>query len=292
MELDVLTSLLLPISLALIMLGLGLGLSIDDFRRVVTAPKAVLTGLTAQFLLMPLIALGLIAAFRMDPILAAGMIVLALCPGGVTSNMFTFLARGDVALSISLTAVISVVAPFSVPLLAGWLIPVVSGADAPFTLSVLETFGTLVLLTLVPVAIGMAIRSRAVQFATRTERWVGPASVFLLFLIIAGIFAANREDVPGFLASVGPVTLVFNLLAFSGGWLLATILKLGAGRSATVGIEAGLQNGTMAILITGNLIGDATMTIVPAVYSLLMFPVGALFVVLVRRGMQREMAEG
>lgn len=287
LSIDLLARVFLPASLALIMFGLGVGLTGADFRRLLDIPRVVLIGLFGQFVLLPALALGLALAFGLAPALAAGLVILALCPGGVTSNFFSFLARGDVALSVTLTAVISLVAPFTVPLLAGWLVPLVSGRSADFQLGLAETWATLLALTLVPVGLGMLVRRINRFVAAELERWTGPVGIALMFLVIGGIVAENWDRMPEFFAGVGLVTVTLVTLALLAGWLIARAGGASKGQQATVAIEVGIQNGTMALLVTGVLMGSSEMSVVPAIYGLVMFPAGALFVLLARSTLTR-----
>jgi len=282
LDIDVLTRVLLPTSLAVIMFGLGVGLTPTDFRRIATFPRVVMIGLFGQFVLLPALAIVVAVGFGLPPELAAGLLILALCPGGVTSNFFSFLARGDVALSVTLTAVISLAAPFSVPLLAGWMVPVVAGKPAEFQLGLVETWATLLALTVVPVLLGMMVRQINRAVAGELQRWTGPVGIALMFLIIGGIVAQNWEMMPAFFAQVGIAVTVLVFLALLSGWLIARIGGANRQQRATIAIEVGIQNGTMAMLVTGVLLASTEMTVVPAIYGLVMFPAGALFVLAVR----------
>lgn len=283
MPIGALIELLLPVSLAIIMLGLGLGLTLDDFRRVALAPRALLLGMLGQMVVLPLLALGLALATGAGPYLAAGLVLLALCPGGVTSNVFSHLARGDVALSVSLTAVISVVAPFSIPLLGNVFLDALGVEAQSIRLDVPRTLKTLLLLTLVPVLAGMGLRALLPRLAVAAERFVSPAAVVLMLAIILAIVVGNRDVMPGFIAQTGLYAVVLNLLAIGAGVGIALVGRLGHARAATLGIEVGVQNATLTLLITGVLLQSPEMSILPAVYGLLMFPVTGLFVFLVRR---------
>lgn len=283
MPIGQLIEVLLPLSLAIIMLGLGLGLTPEDFRRVLREPRALLLGLLGQMLVLPLLALGLALAFGAPPLLAAGLVILALCPGGVTSNVFARLARGDVALSVSLTAVVSVVSPFSIPLLGNLFLEALGVAAGDIRLDVPRTLLTLLALTLVPVLLGMGVRALAPRHAVRAERYVSPAAVVLMFVIIFAIVYNGRDVMPGFIADTGLYAIALNVLAIAAGVGLALLGRLGHARAATLGIEVGVQNGTLALLVTGVLLDSAQMSIFPAVYGLLMFPVTGVFVYLVRR---------
>lgn len=282
MKADILTQLVLPLSLFIIMLGMGLSLTIDDFKRVVRIPKAITLGITGQLLLLPLIGLALILTFSLPPELAVGVMILAFCPGGTTSNMFSYLARADVALSITLTAIVSLVTPFTIPLLTGLTMELLLENPQQFSIPIGKTIIQLLVITVLPVSIGMLLYKKMPNFAQKMERPVKVFSIVLLLLIIAGIVAKNRDAMVGFFVQTGFVTLLLNVISMAAGYALATLARVDKRQAATVGIEVGIQNGTMALLVTSTLIGNATMAIPAVTYSLLMFITGGLFCWFVR----------
>lgn len=282
MSVDLTIRVLLPAALAVVMLGLGLGLVPDDFRRVVRAPRALAIGLAGQFVGLPLAALAVVAAFPLEPALAAGLVITSLCPGGITSNAFSHLARADVALSVTLTAVISLLAPFTIPVLAPLLAGEAVGAR-PIVLDPMTTLRTLLLFTVVPVAIGMAARAIWPAPVIRLERFVGPLSLLLLALTIGLIAWENRDTLGEYVARIGLAAVAMNLAGTALGWFAAHAGGLPMRQCATIAIEVGVQNTTLAMLITGVLLNDAAMTVAPAVYGLLMFPIAFAFVAWVRR---------
>ena len=282
MKADILTQLVLPLSLFIIMLGMGLSLTINDFKRVVKIPKAMTLGIVCQLLLLPLIGLALIMTFSLPPELAVGVMILAFCPGGTTSNMFSYLARADVALSITLTAIISLVTPFTIPLFTGLTMEVLLENPQQFSIPIGKTIIQLLVITVLPVSIGMFIFKKMPNFAQKMEKPVKVFSIVLLFLIIAGIVLKNRDAMVGFFIQTGFVTLLLNVISMAAGYALASLAKVDKRQAATVGIEVGIQNGTMALLVTSTLIGNATMAIPAVTYSLLMFVTGGLFCWFVR----------
>jgi BASS family bile acid:Na+ symporter len=278
MEATVLTKVVLPIALGIVMLGLGLGLRLEDFTRVVRKPKAALIGIACQMLLLPLLAFAIVKAFAMPAELAVGLVILALCPGGATSNMFSLLARGDVALSVSLTAVVSVITPLTIPIAGGFAMSALMGANATLELPILKTILTLFAITLVPVTIGMAIRHFASSFAERCDRAVRVLSIVLLAVIILGILKNTGADkVKEFFALAGWPALALNMLSILAGVGIARLASLRREQVVTIGMEVGLQNGTTALFVTGTVLQSPTMSIAPAIYSLLMFATGAAF---------------
>lgn len=290
MEATFLSKVILPVSLFIIMWGMGLSLQLEDFRRVVKLPKAVAIGIALQMLALPLLGLAVVTLFGMTGALGVGLLVLALSPGGVTSNMIAFLARGDVALSVTLTAIVSLLSPFTLPLLLAPIMRVMIGSDKAVALPVGETILQLLAITVVPIALGMLIRAKAPRFAARSEQPVKVLSILFLGLIIAGIMRQNWEKLPDFFAQVGLAALTLNVLALAVGYFGAKVFALSRRQSVTIGIEVGIQNGTTALLITSTILGDAVMSVAPAIYSLIMFGTGAVFAVLVNRRGEAEPA--
>ena len=274
----------LPIALAVIMFGLGLSLTPDDFRRVVRHPKAVAIILACQVLLLPLIGFALAELFGLAPELAVGLLLLAASPGGTTANLFSHLFRGDVALNITLTAVNSVLALVTLPIVVNLAIAryLDEGSGIGMQLSkLLQVFAVV----LVPVAIGMLVRSRAPQIADRADRPVRIASAVLLFLVVVGAIL-GEENVGEYFARVGLVTTLFCALSLAVGFFLPRLLGLTPAQSVASGFEIGVHNSTLAIAVALTVLGNTTMGVPPAVYGIVMFPVAALFgLVLSRSGL-------
>ncbi|MCA9689996.1 MAG: bile acid:sodium symporter family protein, partial [Myxococcales bacterium] len=251
MEGGVLTTVVLPLALAFIMLGMGLGLTLADFRRVLQYPKAVTIGIVCQMVLLPLIGYGIARAFGMEGGLAVGLMVLAFCPGGVTSNMYSLLARGDVALSITLTAVVSVVTPFTIPFLVQWSMEAFLSTPgaAPIELPIVKTIVTLLAITVVPVGVGMLIKRFWPGFAARADRTVKIASVVILVVIIAGILKKEWANIGPFFAQVGLSTLTLNVSTMVLGFVIAMMAGLRHEERVSIGIEVGIQNGTTGLVV-------------------------------------------
>ena len=233
----------LPVSLALIMFSMGLTLRVEDFRRVLRCPRAFSVGLSAQLLLVPSIALTVVWLFSLPPLLAVGLLVLSFSPGGTTSNLFSYLARGDVALSVALTAVASFITPFSIPLLTEWALRAQLGEGREIVMPSDMTMGRLLLVGLLPVAVGMLWRGLRPLLADRAQLFVHRLSVLLFSTVIVAIIAQQWERLPDFLARVGGASLVMILLAMAAGWLIARAAGLEHGQIKTVAIEVGMQNG-------------------------------------------------
>lgn len=290
MEATVLTKIVLPLALFVIMLGMGLALTLLDFKRVSKEPKAFFIGIFAQMVFLPIIGFAVATALSLPPALAVGLMVLALCPGGTTSNLYAYLARGDLALSISLTAIASLLAPFTLPIIGSFAIEHFMGESTDVTLPLGKTIIQLLAITLVPVSIGMLIRSKAPAFATRAEKPVKIVSALFLVAVIAGVMRNVWSELPSFFADAGLAALLLNVTTMAFGFGLAKLAKLTRPQSVTISLEVGLQNGTTALLVTGTILQNATMSIPPAVYSLVMFGTGALFAVLMAPRADKESA--
>lgn len=274
---DVLIKIGLPIAIILIMAGVGMSLTTADFRRVAQQPKGFLVGAFAQLVLLPLVAIIIIAAFGLSGELAIGLFILSLCPGGATSNLYSYLAKGDVGLSISLTAVIGLITPFTIPLLAAWAISYYSDSQHLLELPIIKTWVQLMVLTVIPVAIGMFIRSRWTPFAIKAEPYISKFSVLTLAAVTLSIVINIGAKVVDYAIASGPATLALNLMTMVLGYALGKWLLHNEAQARTICLEVGLQNGTLAILITTTLLSSAEMAIAPTIYSLLMFATAALF---------------
>ncbi len=273
--------LLLPAGLAFIMFSLGLGLRLDDFRRVVERPRAIAAGLVAQLLLLPAIAWGVATAFGLAPMAAAGLMMLAACPGGVTAGMVTHLARGETALSISLTALTSLLAFITVPLVAGAGLSHFAGTDAAVRLPIGPTAGALLLVTLIPVAAGLALAGRG-RIAAAGIRRIQRIATGVFVLIVVATFARHWPDMRAHLPSVGPAALALNVLTMAVGAALGSVVRLdGAGRVA-LAMECGMQNGALGITLAISVLDRPELATPSVIYALLM-NASAFAVILVRR---------
>ena len=279
MELDPVIRTGLPVALFLIMLGMGMTLRVDDFARVAKEPRGFGVGFATQMLLPPTLAISLIVLFALPPELAVGLMVLSLCPSGTTSNLFSYLSDADVALSISLTAVASVVTPFTVPLLTELVLAWQLGDSQTVPFPVLTTMLQLAVIVLLPVTAGMLWRARAAQSCLRLQPMVQRVSIGMFALVILGIVVQQSDHLPRYLAMVGALCMVMVVAAMLGGWLVARGFGLAAKQRKTVGIEVGMQHGGMALVVTQGVLLNPTMSAVPLLYGLLMLlPVIALAV--------------
>jgi BASS family bile acid:Na+ symporter len=289
MQAGLLTNLLLPLALGVIMLGLGLGLTVEDFRRVARYPRAVLTGLTLQVLVLPWAAFALALAFGLPPALAVGLMLLAASPGGATANIYSHLARGDVALNITLTAINSLLCLLTLPIILNLALEYFLGAGQyvpPPVRKVVEV----ALIIVLPVALGMAIRAFAPQVALRAEKPVRLLSVLVLVLLIVAAVAQSLDVLLSYFAVVGLACLLFNLASMGVGYAAPLALKLPRRQAIAISMEIGIHNGTLAIFIALNVLQDAAMSIPAAVYSLLMFFTAAAFAFWLNRGRTPEAA--
>jgi BASS family bile acid:Na+ symporter len=285
MEQSVLTAVFLPIALGVIMLGLGLSLTLDDFRRVVVYPRAVIIGLVCQTLILPFVCYGIAKSFGLPPELAVGLMLLAASPGGATANLFSHLAKGDVALNITLTATNSLLSLLTLPFIVNMSLTAFMGAEKAIPLQfgkVIQVFA----IVLIPVAIGMAIRAKNANLAKSLERPVKIMSAIFLVLVVAAAVIKERANIVTFVQQVGLAALVFNLASMAVGYFVPLVARLPRKQATAIGMEIGIHNGTLAIAIASSptLLNNTTMAIPAAVYSLIMFFTAAGFGWYVARG--------
>lgn len=284
MESSILTEIFLPLSLAFIMFGMGLSLTLGDFKRIIIYPKAVTIGLVNQLLFIPLVAFGLIKIFGLQGELAVGLMILAVCPGGATSNLITHLAKGDSALSITLTAFSSLITVFTIPFLVNFSIQYfMPGGGQEFQLNVIGTVISVILITAIPVLIGMIILRKTPNLAQRIEPTFRKLSAVFFVIILIAAIVKERENLLNYISQVGPVALTLNIATLVIGFYSSKLLGLNNKQSRTVSIEAGIQNGTLGITIAATLIGNSQMTIPSAIYGILMFGTAGIIIFLGQR---------
>ena len=278
---------LLPLILAFIMFSLGLGLRGRDFSRVLKFPVAFGVGLLNQVVLLPLVALGLAHAFGLSSVFAVGLMVLALCPGGVTSNLLARLAGGNAPLSISLTAITSLLSILTVPLLVAFSVNHFVGEDAP-AVDVTRLGLTMFLVTAVPVAIGMTLTKSCPALTERIAPRVSRTAVLLFVVIIVAALGKNWEVFSSNLGTLGPVAILLNVVMLGLGLASSKALRLDARDATTISIESGVRNGTLAIAVGGIVAAVEGQVLPPAtvpaaVYSITMYIVCVPFVIWRRR---------
>lgn len=278
MESSILTEVFLPLALGVIMLGMGLSITLNDFRRIFIYPKAVAIGLVNQIILLPLIAFALVLLFGLKTELAVGLMILAACPGGATSNLISHLAKGDTALSITLTAFSSLITVITIPFIVNFaILQFIPGGEVQ-QLNVLGTILSVLIITIVPVSIGMFIHSRAPRFSQQMERPVKVLSAVFLTIIILAAVLKERENILTFFRQAGPVALTLNVLTLALGFYASRLFRLSPKQSGTISIESGIQNGTLGITVAATLLNNSVMTIPSAIYSLIMFATAAVVI--------------
>ncbi len=282
MQSTFLVTAVLPAALGIIMLGLGLSLSPADFKRVIVYPRAVAIGLLCQMIFLPLVCFAIVLAFQLPAELAVGLMLLSASPGGATANLYSHLSKGDVALNITLTAVNSVLTLFTLPFIVNFSIAyfMESGQVIPMQFKkVIEVFA----IVLIPVLIGMFMRAKWPSFANRLDKPVKLLSVIFLILIIAATVIKEKDQIGAYFQQVGLACLVFNLLSMAMGYYLPQLFRIGKKQAVAIGMEIGIHNGTLAIYIALSVIINSTMSVPPAVYSVIMFFTAAAFGYLVSR---------
>ena len=271
-----------PLALALIMLGLGLGLSIADFSRVLRSPKDFITGFIGQVILLPIVAFILIKVFTLSPELALGVMIIAAAPGGVTSNVLTKFANGDVALSVSLTAVVSLLSIFTVPLIiynAANLI----GVEIVKEISILTISLKMFLVVTVPVLIGMVVRSFFTSFIDSKTLLIQRSSIILFLIVFAAIWIEEWDNILNYLLSAGLITLILNIIMIFLGYYIAKFFASGLPQRKCISLECGLQNGTLAVFVATQLFDDIAFMVPTAAYALIMFVTAIIFVLIIRK---------
>ncbi len=273
---------LLPLMLAVIMLSLGLTLQLADFRRVLHRPQALLLGLVGQLLLVPALGFGVAALLGLAPVMAVGLMVLVACPGGVSSGLLTHLARGDVALSIALTAITSVAAMLSLPLVVNASMQFFMGQANPVDLPLAHMVRSIFMLTTVPVLAGMGLRAWQPTRVLRVLPVAGGLATGLFVVIVLATFWDQRQVLLAHLPALGPATLLLNAMILLSAWLLATRFGLLARERIAVVTECGLQNSALGIYVAVQLLHTPAMSVPSVVYAVLMNGGALIFVALMR----------
>ena len=280
---NIVTDVILPLALAFIMFVLGLGLTGADFLRVIKQPRDFFIGAFSQIILLPIIAFILVKIWPISPELAIGVMIIAAAPGGVTSNLLTSFARGDVALSISLTAIISLLCVITIPFIILTSVELLGGSSLSSDISLLSMSRDMFLIVTMPVVLGMLLRKFLAGAALKFEPIAKKISILLFVLVLLGAVAAERENVASYFAQAGLITLVLNIIMMVVAYYVAQMLASGIEQKKCITIECGLQNGTLAIFVATSIFGGGMYVIPAATYSLIMFATSLIFVYLVRK---------
>ena len=276
---NIVTDIVLPIALAFIMFSLGLGLSLNDFTRIFIKPKEFLIGFLSQLIILPIVALILVFLWPLPPEIAIGVMILAAAPGGATSNILTSFAKGDVALSISLTAVISILSVITIPLILGISLSLLGTNLASQGTSLLDIALSMFLIVTVPVILGMLLR----RFLNSFEDIAKKISTVLFFLVLLGAILAERENVISYFAQAGFITLLLNLIMMLIAFYISKTLISNVSQQRAITLECGLQNGTLA-LVVANVFFDGGAYLIPAAtYSLIMYATALPYIYYLRR---------
>ena len=272
-----------PLSLALIMLALGMGLTLQDFTRVAKQPKDFLVGLICQLIFLPIIAFILVIALNTPTKLAVGLMIIAAAPGGVTSNALTKFANGDVALSISLTAIISLLSIITVPFIIFKSLSLLDASASTNQISMSGISIKMFLVVTLPVILGMIIRKLATNFISSKEKIIQTISLILFLIVLFGAIIQERSNIIPYMMKAGTVTFLLNIIMMIIGFYAAKIFATGIEQRRCISLECGLQNGTLAIFVATQIFNDVAYIIPAAMYSLIMFVTSVIFVFLVKK---------
>jgi len=277
------TAIVLGVSMFFIMLGMGVSLIPADFKNILKYPKAVTVGLVNQLILLPIIGFTVTYFFPMQPEIAVGMMILASCPGGVTSNLICFLAKADLALSVSLTAISSLVSVFTIPLIMNFSIDYFMDESQSIQLDLLKTVGQIGGIVIVPVILGMVIRNYKPLLAKKANKPIKIFSILVLSLLIIGVVTKERANITSYLQQCGIATIVLNIATFAVGLFSAKLFGLNKKQSLAVSIESGIQNSTLAMSIALVLLQKTSFAVAPSVYSLTMYMISILIIFISNR---------
>lgn len=279
---NVITDVILPLALAFIMFTLGLGLTFSDFARVAKMPKNFLVGLVSQLVFLPLVALIIVFVWPLQPELAIGLILIATAPGGVTSNILTSFAKGDVALSISLTAVMSLLSVISVPLVLGISMGLISD-NSLGSISLTSIAISMFLIVTLPVLLGMIFRASLSYLTKRIEKIAKIFSTALFVLVLIGAILAERQNLVEYFAQTGLVVLILNILMMTIAYYWAKLFSSGRPQLKAISLECGLQNGTLAIFVGTSVFGGGLYIVPAATYSVIMYLTSLIFIYFIRK---------
>ena len=272
-----------PICLAIIMLGIGLGLTLQDFNRVIKQPKDFFIGLICQLILLPILAFVLIKMFNTPLEIALGVMVIAAAPGGVTSNVLTKFAKGDVALSVSLTAIISLISIITVPFIVFKSAELLQVASISSEISMISISLKMVFVVTIPVILGMVIRKFAANFIISKTLLIQRLSIILFVIVFLAIYIEEWDRISIFITEAGSITLTLNILMMAVGYYVAKLFASGVEQRRCISLECGLQNGTLAVFVSSQIFDDIVYMIPAAAYALSMLVTSIIFVFIVRK---------
>ncbi len=274
---EITSKVFLPLSLAIIMLGMGMSLIPADFTRIIKYPKAILIGLTNQFIFLPIIGFSLAIAFSLSPAMAVGLMILATSPGGPTSNLITQVCKGNIALSVTLTAITSIVSILTIPFILSYVLEYFgNGTNVTIKLPIIDTIIKIMGITVIPILIGMLIRRFKPNFARRMKKPMRIASTVIFILVFIAVIAANFNIVGKAMKEVGLVTLLLNILTLGLGYLTARLFKLNLKSVISITVESGIQNGALAFVIATSILNNVEMGIPTAAYAIWMYITGGI----------------
>ncbi|PQJ79447.1 bile acid:sodium symporter family protein [Polaribacter porphyrae] len=274
---QIISKVFLPLSLAIIMLGMGMTLVPDDFKRIFKYPKAILIGLTNQLILLPIIGFLLAILFNVDSILAVGIMILASCPGGPTSNLITQVCKGNIALSVTLTALASFISILLIPFIISFALNYFgSDTGATIKLPIRDTILQIMVITVIPILLGMIIRNYKKNFAKRMEKPMRIASTIIFILVFIAVLASSSDKIVIGMKAAGLATLLLNITTMALGFYTAKLFKLDLKSSISITIESGIQNGTLALVIAASVLNNPEMGIPIGAYAIWMFITGGI----------------
>ncbi len=274
---EMISKVFLPLSLAIIMLGMGMTLVPADFTRIIKFPRAVIIGLVNQLIFLPLIGFSLAIVFDLTPVMAVGLMILATCPGGPTSNLITQVCKGNIALSVTLTAIASMVSIFMIPFILSYALAYFgAGTSVAIQLPIVDTILQIMVITVIPISIGMLIRKYKSRFSDSMEKPMRIASTVIFILVFIAVLAANYNLIGTAMKEVGLVALILNIVTMGLGYISAKLFNLDLKNAISITVECGIQNGTLAFVIATTILNNVEMGIPTAAYSIWMFITGGI----------------
>ena len=283
MGMGLISEIFLPLALAFIMFSLGLGLTISDFSRVLKQPKDFLIGAFSQIIILPIVALILVLIWPMSPELAIGVMLIAAAPGGATSNIVTSFAKGDVALSVSLTSIISLLSVFTIPLIVLISLNILVDNYSSISISILDIAIQMFAIVTVPVILGILFRKFMSNFSILFEPIAKKISALLFAIVLLGAVLAEKDNIILYFSQAGLITLILNILMMIIAFYIAKFFGSGVSQRKTIIVECGLQNGTLAIVVATSVFGGGVYLIPAATYSLIMFASSLIYIYFARR---------